>query len=83
MSSIRVNVVDGEIVVTDPATEWSVSYLHSSGINSLIATHVVTDRKAKVSERAVFLGLAFSKAIERARKLGWISTPCGTRTSVC
>ena len=36
------------------------------------ATNIVTDRKAKVSERAVFLGHAFGKAVERARKLGWM-----------
>jgi hypothetical protein len=73
MSSVRVKVVDGEIVVTDPATEWWVSYRHSTGMNGLIATQVVTDPKAKVSERAVFLGQAFGKATERARKLGWIA----------
>jgi hypothetical protein len=70
--SIRVKVIEGEIVVTDPATEWFVSYRHSTGTNGLIATHVATDRKATVSERAVFLGLAFGKATERARKLGWM-----------
>jgi len=36
------------------------------------ATNIVTDRKAQVSERAVFLGQAFAEAIERARKLGWM-----------
>jgi hypothetical protein len=72
MSSIRVKVIEGEIVVTDQATEWSVSYRHSASTNGLIATHVATDRKAAVSERASFLGLAFSRAIERARKLGWM-----------
>jgi hypothetical protein len=49
-----------------------VSYRHSTGTNGLIATHVATDLKATVSERAVFLGLAFSKAIDQARKLGWM-----------
>jgi hypothetical protein len=34
--SIRVKVEEGEIIVTDPTTEWFVSYL---------ATHVATDRK--------------------------------------
>jgi hypothetical protein len=72
MSSVRVKVVEGEIIVTDPTTEWWVSYRHSPSTNGLIATQVATDRKAKVSERAVFLGLAFGKAIERARKLGWM-----------
>ncbi len=30
MSSVRVKVVEGEIVVTDPVTEWWVSYRHST-----------------------------------------------------
>jgi hypothetical protein len=72
MSSVCVKVVEGEIIVTDPNTEWWVSYRHSPGTNGLIATQVATDRQAKVSERAMFLGLAFGKAIERARKLGWM-----------
>jgi hypothetical protein len=71
-NGIRVKVVEGEIIVTDPSTEWWVSYRHSTSTNGLIATQIVTDRKAKVSERAVFLGQAFGKAIERARKLGWM-----------
>lgn len=72
MSSVRVKVVEGEIVVTDPATEWWVSYRHSTATNGLIATNIATDRKATVAERAVFLGQAFGKAVERARKLGWM-----------
>ena len=66
----RLKVEDDEIVVTNPTNDWSVSYRRS--IKGLRLTDVVTDRKAKVSERAVFLGEAFSKATVRARKLGWV-----------
>jgi hypothetical protein len=69
--SIRVRVDDGEIVVTDPKTEWRVSYRHSSGMNGLVATQVVTDRKAPSLERSQFMAAAFRAAAMRARKLGW------------
>jgi hypothetical protein len=71
MSKVRVEVVEGEIIVRDPATEWRASYRHSKSMNGLIAVQVVTDRAAKVSERSKFLAEAFRKASERARKLGW------------
>jgi hypothetical protein len=69
--SIRVRVYDEEIVVTDPKTEWRVCYRHSSGMNGLVATQVVTDRKASSLERSRFMAAAFRAAAERARKLGW------------
>jgi hypothetical protein len=71
MSSIRVKVVEGE----SSSPTRPPSGLFPTGIRlapmGLIATLAI-DRKAKFSERAAFLGLAFSKAIERARKLGWM-----------
>lgn len=69
---IKVTVEESEIVVTDPKTDWRVSYRHSTGVNGLVATQVVTDRKATVSERSKFLAEAFRRANERARKLGWM-----------
>jgi hypothetical protein len=69
--SIRVRVEDGEIVVTDPKTEWRVSYRHSSGMNGLVATQVVTDRKSPSLERSKFMAAAFRAAAARAKKLGW------------
>jgi hypothetical protein len=68
----RVKVEDDEIVVTNPTNDWFVSYRRTLGIKGLRVTDVVTDRKAGVSERARFLGEAFSKATGRARKLGWV-----------
>src|SRR5262245_59242049 len=65
----RVKVEDDEIVVTNPTNDWSVSYRRTLGIKGLRVTDVVTDRKAKVSDRAAFLGEAFSKATLRALKL--------------
>jgi hypothetical protein len=67
MSRVKVEVEEGEIVVTDLATEWRVSYRHSKGVNSLVATQVVTDAKAKVSERSKFLAVAFRKASDRVQ----------------
>jgi hypothetical protein len=82
MSSVPVKVIDGEIVVTDPATEWWASYRHSVATNCLVATNVVTDPKAKVSERAVFLGQAFAKpSSERASWGGWCRPGAGA--SLC
>jgi hypothetical protein len=78
MSSVCVKVVEG-IVVTDPTTMVGVLGIRPA-LTGLIATQVATDRRAKVSERAVFVGLAFGKAIERARKLGW-SESLGRGTS--
>jgi hypothetical protein len=72
MSSVRVRVEAGEIIVTDPQTDWRASYRHSKSMNGLIAVQVVTDRAAKVSERSKFLAEAFRKASDRARKLGWM-----------
>jgi hypothetical protein len=41
-------------------------------VNGLVAVQVVTDSKAKISDRAKFLGQAFGAACNRARKLGWM-----------
>ena len=71
MSKIRVEIVESEIVVIDPRTEWSVSYRHVPALKGLRATQVTTDRKAKVSERSRFMAEAFRLASHRARKLGW------------
>ena len=71
--SVRVSVKDDEIVVIDPISEWRVSYKHSAANNGLVATEVVTDRQAKVSERSLFLATAFRKACDKARKLGWMA----------
>jgi hypothetical protein len=73
MSSVRVRVEAGEIIVTDPSNEWPASYRHSKSMNDLIAVQIVTDRAAKVSERSKFLAEAFRKASDRARKLGWMT----------
>lgn len=69
--SIRVKVEEGEIVVTDPKTDWRVSYRHSPALSGLRATEVTTDRAAKVSDRSKFMADAFRLASNRARKLGW------------
>lgn len=72
MSSVRVKVDGGEIVVTDPSNDWRVAYRHPPAMNVLVATKVVTDPKVTVSERSKFLAAAFRKAADRARKLGWM-----------
>jgi hypothetical protein len=42
-------------------------------VNGLVAVQIVTDAKAKVSERARFLGQAFGAACAKARRLGWMA----------
>ena len=49
--SIKVEVVEDEIVVRDPSNDWRASYRHSTSRDEwLIAVQVVTDRAA--GERA-------------------------------
>jgi hypothetical protein len=69
---VKVKVEGVEIIVTDAATEWWASYRHSPANNGVVATQIVTDRAAKVSERAKFLGQAFGVACAKARRLGWM-----------
>jgi hypothetical protein len=75
MSTVRVkvNVEGAEIIVKDAATEWWASYRHSPANNRLVAVQIVTDRAAKVSDRAKFLGQAFGVACAKARWLGWMA----------
>jgi hypothetical protein len=55
---------------------WRVADCHLPALNDLVATEIVTNSKAKVSERSKFLAQAFQAAAKRARKLGgWSNMP--------
>lgn len=74
-SKIAVEVLDDEILVTMPGTNFSIVYERTKD-NRLIASHF-SGRKVQHEGNRVsfprFLSLAWTAANEKAREIGWIT----------
>lgn len=66
-------MVDDDIIVTMPGTDYSVTYYKPTKSPSLLAKRIVDkdDPRADLSV-SEFLGAAWHLANLRARELGWI-----------
>ncbi len=72
-ATLRLDVVDDEIIVTLPGTSYSVTYFKRPNSPTLIAKRIASADDPhvpmKVSE---FLSRAWRVANDKARELGWI-----------
>jgi hypothetical protein len=73
MKDLRVEVQDGEIVVTLPPTHYTVTYYKPSNSPQLRAKRFPgkDDPRARFTH-AEFLSRAWKLANDKARELGWI-----------
>jgi hypothetical protein len=69
---LRVTVRDATINITLPGTWFTVTYRKLPGVDDLVATNVVADRRVAL-KKADFLVRASRIANDKARELGWIS----------
>ena len=71
--SLRVQVIDGNIVVTLPGYRYSVAYYKPEGSPGLLVKHSVVKNDLRLSMTgAEFLAEAWKLANHKARELGWI-----------
>ena len=69
---LRLTVRDEAITVMLPGTWFTVTYRKRPGVDDLVATNVVADRRVAL-KKADFLVRASRIANDKARELGWIS----------
>jgi hypothetical protein len=71
--SIRVNVVDDEIIVSLPGTSYSVTYFKTENSPQLLARNISHSDDQRTPVRlSDFLARAWRRANDKARRLGWI-----------
>ena len=71
--SIRVNVVDDEIIVSLPGTSYSVTYFKTENSPQLLARKISHSDDERTPVRlSDFLARAWRRANDKARRLGWI-----------
>ena len=70
---MKLDVRDDEIIVTLPATSYSVTYYKPANSSQLLAKNLSMedDRRSEMS-LSDFLARAWNLANEKARSLGWI-----------
>ena len=70
---LHVDVVDDEIIVSQPGTYYSVTYYKRENDHQLYAKKfpMQVDRRSLMSQ-AEFLAKAWRRANDKARELGWI-----------
>lgn len=66
----RVEVVDDDIIVTMPGTNFHVTYRKGPDAGLIASDFMSDDRDAPIS-RAEFLAMALRIANAKARELGW------------
>ena len=72
-SEFRVAVRGDEIVITMPGSIYSVTYFKPEGSPQLLAKRIADQDDLRFRMTAgEFLGMAWSLANDKARKLGWI-----------
>jgi hypothetical protein len=71
---LEVQVLDDEIVVTLPGTNYSVTYYKMIGSPGLMAKRIADTDDARIPRMRVseFLAKAWKLANDKARELGWI-----------
>jgi hypothetical protein len=70
---LTVEYRNGEIVVTQPGTAFSASYIQPDGHPNLLLSAASVDPGAKPGEIFQFQSYAFEAAMRKARELGWIA----------
>jgi hypothetical protein len=71
--TLRVRVIDENIVVTLPGYRYSVAYYKPEGSPGLLAKYSVANNDLRLSMTgAEFLAEAWKLANDKARELGWI-----------
>jgi hypothetical protein len=69
---LRVEVQGDAIVVTKPATKFSVTYQKQPGTPHLVLTKSCLEPSITTPVVSEFRARAFHAAVDRARELGWI-----------
>jgi hypothetical protein len=71
--NLRLDVVDDEIIVTLPFTDYTVTYYKPANSPQLLAKNFPRedDRRIPMSQ-SEFLARAWKAANDKARELGWI-----------
>jgi hypothetical protein len=72
VQTLRVQVVDGEIIVTLPGSHYSITYYKAAKSPQLLTKHCSDRDDPRVAMRlSEFLALASRLANDKARELGW------------
>jgi hypothetical protein len=70
---LRIDVVDDEIIISLPATTYSVTYYKPPNSPQLLAKNISqSDDKRTPVKLSDFLARAWQAANDEARQLGWI-----------
>jgi hypothetical protein len=72
--NLELQVIDDEIVVTLPGTDYSVTYYKMIGSPGLMAKRIADTDDPRIPRMRVseFLAKAWKLANDKARELGWI-----------
>ena len=71
--NLRIDVVDDEIIVTLPFTDYTVTYYKPPNSPQLLAKNFPSKDNGRVPiTQAEFLARAWRVANDKARELGWI-----------
>ena len=70
---LQVKLVDGQITVTRPATNDTITYRKSEQAPHLELAHSWTALGVTTPEISEFRTQALQAAVEKARELGWIA----------
>ena len=72
MSELELHVIDGDIVVTLPWTDYAVTYFKPERSPQLLAKRISDRDDPRVAMRlSEFLARALRLANDKARELGW------------
>jgi hypothetical protein len=70
---LRIDVVDDEIIVSMPGTNYAVTYFKPANSPQLLAKNISNEDDFRIPLRlSEFLSRAWAIANDRARELGWI-----------
>ena len=69
---LEVEIVDGQITVTRPATNDTITYRKSADAPHLELAHSWITLSVTTPEISEFRTQAFQIAVDKARELGWI-----------
>jgi hypothetical protein len=69
---LQVEIVDGHITVTRPATNDTITYRKSADLPHLELAHSWIALGVTTPEISEFCTQAFEVAVDKARELGWI-----------
>jgi hypothetical protein len=71
-ASLIVDMIDDQIVVTMPGTQFLAAYRKREDMAALVARFIRDDRHAAIP-RSEFVALSWKLALAKAKQLGWIS----------